>query len=186
MEPGELAVLGHERIEAAHLMDALVLDHEDGVGPAHHGQPVGDDEGGAVFHEPLQTFHDQRLGLGVQGRGGLVQDEDRRVLEQGPGYGQTLALAAGQVGALFAQDGVVAAGQAFDELMGIGEPGRGDHFLATGLLLAVGDVVVDAHGKELGFLEHDGDVVAQAFDRHIAQILAVDTDGALLRIVEAQ
>ena len=37
---------------------------------------------------------DQALGLGVQGRGRFVEDEDGRVLEQGPGDGQPLALAA--------------------------------------------------------------------------------------------
>ena len=39
---------------------------------------------------------DSALGLGVQGAGGLVQDQHARVAQQGPGDGQALLLAAGE------------------------------------------------------------------------------------------
>ena len=50
----------------------------------------------------------QRLAFGVEGRGRLVEKEDRRVLEQRPGDGEALALAAGQRHAALANQRVVA------------------------------------------------------------------------------
>ena len=50
----------------------------------------------------------QPLGLGVERRGGLVQDQDRRVLQDRAGDRDPLALAAGEPAAALADHGVVA------------------------------------------------------------------------------
>ena len=55
---------------------------------------------------------DQRLGAGIDGGGGLVQDQHRRVGDRRTGDGQQLALALGQVGTVAGQHGVVAIRQA--------------------------------------------------------------------------
>ena len=52
------------------------------------------------------------LGLGVEVRGRLVEDHDRGVLQQQPGDGQPLLLAARHAVAALADDRVVAVGQA--------------------------------------------------------------------------
>jgi hypothetical protein len=44
----------------------------------------------------LERGLDQALGLGVERGGGLVEDQDRRVLQQRTGDGEALALAAGE------------------------------------------------------------------------------------------
>ena len=67
---------------------------DDSVCVLHRGQTVGYDQRGAVLHEPLQGLLHRPLGLGVQRRGGLVQDQYRRVLVQCTGDGQALALSA--------------------------------------------------------------------------------------------
>ena len=59
-------------------------------------------------HEFVQRRLDEPLGLGVERAGGLVEDQDRGVAEDGAGDGESLALAAGEVRAAFADDGVVA------------------------------------------------------------------------------
>ena len=64
---------------------------------------MGDDEGGAALHGLIQRDLHQPLVLGVQRAGRLVQQQDRRVADQGPGDGQTLALAARQALAALAQ-----------------------------------------------------------------------------------
>ena len=51
------------------------------------------------------------LHLDVDGAGGVVEDQDRRVDEQGPGDGDALALAAREGVAPLADHGVVAVGQ---------------------------------------------------------------------------
>ena len=67
-----------------------------------------------------------RLGRGVQGAGRLVENEHARVADDGPGHGDQLALAQRQAGAALAEHGLVALGQAADELVGADEAGGGD------------------------------------------------------------
>ena len=52
------------------------------------------DERRPVEHQRRERVLDQQLGLGIQRRGGLVQNQNRRVLQQRPRDGQPLALPA--------------------------------------------------------------------------------------------
>ena len=88
------------------------------------GQAVGDDQGGAALHGLVQGALDQALVLGVQGAGGLVQQQDRRVADQGAGDGQALALAAGEGAAALAQRRVEALRQGVEEGLGLGRARR--------------------------------------------------------------
>ena len=63
------------------------------VGVADGRQPVGDHEAGALRPQRGHGLLDQHLGAGVDRAGGLVEDEDRRVGEEGPGDGEQLLLA---------------------------------------------------------------------------------------------
>ena len=76
--------------------DAPVVQHQDQVGAAHGAQAVGDDEGGAALHQPVERLLDQLLGLGVHAGGGVVEDQDARVDQQGAGDGDALLLPAGE------------------------------------------------------------------------------------------
>jgi len=59
-----------------------MLHHHDAVGLEHRGQPVCDHQRGAPRHQALQRLLHRTLALRVQRAGGLVQQQDRRVLEQ--------------------------------------------------------------------------------------------------------
>ena len=50
-----------------------------------------------LARDTAQQFHDGVSALGVQGRGGLVTDQQPRVVDQGAGDGHALLLAAGQL-----------------------------------------------------------------------------------------
>ena len=63
------------------------------------------------LHQPLDGLLDRRLGLGVDARRGLVEDQDPRVLEDGARDRDALALAAGETLAALADEGVVASGR---------------------------------------------------------------------------
>jgi hypothetical protein len=93
---------GHEVVVRAHLGDGAGLQDGDEVGLADGGEPVRDDEGGAADHEAVQRLLHQLLRLGVQRACGLVEEEDGRVLEHGPGNGDPLLLAAGELQAALA------------------------------------------------------------------------------------
>src|SRR5215207_4991125 len=74
---------------------ALVED-EDAVGGPDGGEPVGDDERRAAPHEAIERLLHGALALGVEGGRRLVEEEDRRVLQDCTGDGDALALAAGE------------------------------------------------------------------------------------------
>ena len=55
----------------------------------------------------MQGFGDHLLVLRIEGAGGFVEDENRRLGGQGAGNAEALALAAGEVVSPFIQDRVV-------------------------------------------------------------------------------
>jgi hypothetical protein len=108
----------------AALDDAAAVHDQDLVGAADGGQAVRDDEGGAALPQPAEAVADERLALAVQARCRLVEDQDARVRDDGAGDGDALPLAAGQLDAALADDGVVAVLEAVDELVRVGDARR--------------------------------------------------------------
>ena len=97
--------------------DAALVEHHDLVGAADGGQPVRDHDHGAVLHQVGQRLLHQHFRFGVEMRGGFVQNQDGRVLEQGAGDGDALPLAAAQPHAAVADHRLVAFRQALDEFV---------------------------------------------------------------------
>ena len=147
-----LAQLHHA---AAHLVDHLAV-----VG--------GDDDGRAGAVDPVDQLHDPDRGLGVEVAGGLVGQQQRRVVDEGAGDRHALLLAARQL------VGVVV------ELGGEADEAQDVRHLAPDLLARladhlerVGHVVVDrAVREQLVVLEDHADVAAQvghALARHVRE-----------------
>src|SRR3954452_12001290 len=76
---GERAAATQQLPKAAALRNRAVAQHQNAITPSDGGQPVRDDEGRAALHQPFDRLHDQRLGLDIERRGRLVEDQDRRV-----------------------------------------------------------------------------------------------------------
>ena len=99
------------------------------------------------------TYLDEELALGVEGRRGLVQQEDAWVHEEGSADGHALLLPARETHATLAHLGLVAVLELDDELVCVGGLGRRLDLGVGDLAVdAVGDVVADAGGKQDGFL----------------------------------
>ena len=74
----------------AALDDAPGIHHQNLMRVHHGGQAVGDDQGGLVLRHALQLALDGALVGAVKGTGGLVENQDGRVFEQGAGNGYAL------------------------------------------------------------------------------------------------
>ena len=135
------------------------IDH-DAVGIDGGGQPVRDDQRGAVAHEPLQRVLHQPLALRIERAGGLVQQQDGRVLEDGARDGDALLLPARQPRAAFAEEGVVAFRQPADEFVGRRGARRGLDLRVAGAGPPITDVLARAGAEDHGFLRHEADVRA--------------------------
>ena len=92
----------------AALDQPALVDDEDLVCSLHGRETVGDHHRGPPLHEVLERVLDERLRSGVEVRGRFVEHQDRRILENHPGDGDSLLLAAGQSVSTFADHGVVA------------------------------------------------------------------------------
>ena len=82
-----------------------------------------DDDPRPACRQVVECLEDQLLRAGVQSRRGLVEDQDRRVAQDGAGDGYPLALAPGQARSTFAHHGVEAVWEPAAELVDQGEPG---------------------------------------------------------------
>ena len=123
---------------------------------------MGDDEGGAALHEVAEAVLDHRFGLGVERAGGLVEDEDARVGEDGAGDGEALALAAGELDAALADDGVVAFGEALGELVDAGDAAGLQELLLGGVGAREEDVLADGAVEEEGLLQDDAELAGDS------------------------
>ena len=90
-----------------------LLHHHDALEPLDGGEAVRDDDGGAAHHQIGQPGLHQPFILGIQRAGRLVQQQQRRIAQDGAGDRQALALAAGQRHAALADQGVETLRQTF-------------------------------------------------------------------------
>ena len=116
--------------------------------------------------DALQLGLDRALVGRVERRGRLVEDHDRRVLQQRARDRDALLLAARELQPALADDRVVALRRRGDEAVDVRRARRAFDLGAAGAGAAVGDVVFDGVVEEHGVLRHDADRLAQALLRH--------------------
>ena len=78
------------------LGDHSLIDNHDHVSMDDRCQAVGNGQNSAVLHEILNRPLHYRLGFVVQGRGGFVENDDWRFLDESPRDGHPLFLPAGK------------------------------------------------------------------------------------------
>ena len=69
-----------------------VLEGQNPIGAADRGKSVSDHEHGAAPEQAVERRLDQLLGFRVQRRSRLVEDEERRIAENGPRDSHPLTL----------------------------------------------------------------------------------------------
>ena len=164
--------------------DPPTVEHDDRVGTANGGQAVRDHERRAIEQQRGQGFLDQTLGFVVEGGRGFVENQERRVLEQRAGNRQTLALAAGQPLAALADGGLVAVRLRRNEVVRVGRPRRRLDLGQGGARCAVGDVGGDGVVEQHRLLRHHANLRPQRRQAHLANVVAVDQNGAAGDVVE--
>ena len=106
----------------------------------------------------------------------LVQHQDGRVLQDGPGDADALLLPAGQVDATRADGGAVPVGEALDELVALGSTRRGDHLVVRRVRPPDPDVVHHGVEEQEVVLEHERHRVHQSLVRDVPDVHAPDED----------
>ena len=114
---------------------------------------------------PSRAWLDEVVGAGVDAGGGLVQDQDAGVDQDGPGDGEALALAAGEAHPPLADQGVVALRELGDEVVRVRRPRRRLDLLLGRLGAPVADVLARRSVEQEGLLHHHADLGAQGLQR---------------------
>ena len=148
-----------------------------------------DHQHGNLVAEAGDGLHDAVLGFRVECGGGLVEDEEFRLVVEGAGEADALALAAGEADAAFANDGFEATGKFVpDEVEDLG--GGGGAFESGGVDIflghAKGDIGGDRVVDEADFLRHVADATAPGAAVVRAERGLVDEDATGARDVEAE
>src|SRR5580704_3604997 len=169
----------------AALANLPFFQHEDFIGSADCCQTMRDDEGGAADHQIGESFLYVHFRFGIEFRSGFVEDEDRRVLQDGAGNRDALALSAAEPGAPFADHSIVTLGQVSDEIGGESGARRSLNALFRHVAQTVANVVPHGVVKEDVFLRNHCDLLTQRANRDTADVGAVDEDAARRRFVEA-
>lgn len=159
------------------LLDLAVVDEDDAVGHlAGKAHLVGDHQhGDAGVGQLLHQFQNLAHHFGVEGAGGLVEQDHVRVHGKGTGNGNALLLAAGK--ALGVGVGLVGQAHAGQQLVG---------FVGNGLLILEleqgrGQLKVLLHGQvreEVEVLEHHAHLLAHSVDVGFVHLGALKFDAA--------
>ena len=145
-----------------------------------------DDERRAARRQLGQRLLHRLLALVVEGACGLVQYENRRILEEDAGNGDALLLAAREARAALPHLRLVAIGQGKRKLVHARSAARLGDLGRRGIGLSVGDVFRDGSIKEVDVLLHEANRLAQALLGHATHVLAINADGARIHVVEAR
>ena len=126
---------------------AIVQDHN-AVGLLNRGNPLADNELGGLLKTRSQALTNQTVGLGIHGRGGVVQNQNLRIHEQGAGNTEPLALTAGHVSPTPFNHGVIAILELGDKFMGLSQLAGCFDFGVSGILLTPAHIFLNSPGKE--------------------------------------
>jgi hypothetical protein len=129
--------------------DLAFVEDDDGIGLEDGVEAMGNGDGGASLHQFAGGFFEQGFGFRVERGGGFVENQNRRVFEEGAGEGEALGLSAGEAGAAFADDGFIFFGQRFDEVMQACGFGGLDNFFVSRIRFAEADVFGDGGVEEV-------------------------------------
>ena len=159
------------------LLDLAVVDEDDAVGHlAGKAHFVGDHQhGDAGVGQLLHQFQNLAHHFGVEGAGGLVEQDHVRVHGKGTGNGNALLLAAGKALGV----GVGLVGQAYAGQQFVGLVGNG--LLILELEQGGGQLKVLLHsqvGEEVEVLEHHAHLLADGVDVVVIHLHALKFDAA--------
>ncbi len=116
-EVGVQAISGHQVPVRSFLMNTAFVHDQDPVKILHAAKPVRNEKAASSDCELEQALQDVGLCQGVQVGGRLVQDQERRVLEDDSRDSEALPFAGAQGGAVLADERAITFGQGLDEIV---------------------------------------------------------------------
>ena len=145
---------------------------------------MGDQDAGPGLDQGIDGVLDLLLGNGIQGGGGLVKDQEGRILQKDPGNGDPLLLSSGELEAPVAHHGIQARGLGLYEIIDVGLAAGLDEVFLRGVRPGVEEVVPDGPVEQVGLLADDPDMAAQEGQVQLPDVMAAEGDRPSCRIIE--
>ena len=166
------------------LRDLSSVQHNDLVTVPDGRQPVRDNNTGDP--PAVDGFHHIEFRFGIQRAGGLIQDDDRRILRKRTGDFQPLPLSAGKVFPVFDQLSLVASRPLHNILMDLRVPGSADHFRILYGGIPHPDIVGNGIFKQNDLLFYHGNRSRKDRARDFPDRFPVKQDLAGPRLIKAR
>src|SRR5260370_19244836 len=189
-EAGVTAVELHQFRVRALLHQAAMFEEDDAVSAAHSREPVRDVNGGAAAREGTQPFEKVVLGLRVERRRRLVEQQDLRVTHERARKRDLLPLPSRKIDPMvepLAERSVIPLWKPGYELGRAGLSAGDLDPLAVVDVLHVAKADVFSRGRLVGdvVLEHRADLGAQLVGVEVLDVDPVDQDPAGVGVVQA-
>ena len=155
---------------------------DDPLCPAQQRDSMRDHEGSAECAQFFERRLDQRFRLRFDRRGWLVQDEDRRIMEEDTGYRKPLLLTARQLYSSLSNDCLIALRQVPDKSIGMRTPRRRLDFFRRRVRPSVAEIFANSRIKEIRLLQDHADGSAKRIKRYLADVLAIHENPSSDRI----
>src|SRR6266498_479676 len=166
--------------------DPAFIEHQNLVGVEYRADALGNHKAGAAMHQVVERLLNIVLSHQVHAAGRVVEDQQARVEQECTGDCNALFLAARKCGAALADRGVVPLAEAHDEIVRRSGLSGCLNLLDRRVWAPKGDVVADRTAEQIGFLQHNADLRAQAVDCDVADVVVVDQDRAFAGVVETR
>src|SRR5438876_710955 len=184
VEPG-VGLVGRQDLGvAADGLHSPAVYDDDFVRAHDRREAMSDDDGRRTLDHAVDRPLHEALRLAVERARGLVQDQDRGVRDDRTCDRHALSLATREAHPAVADHRVVRVGQRNDEVVGVGSLRGADDLGVRDPVPAVGDVLADRSVEEERLLRNDAEQSSVGRLPEHAQILPVDRDGPLHRVIE--
>ncbi len=174
-----------QRRMGAALNDLPIVKHQNFVGVLHSGKAVGDHQDRLFLRQLFKGKLYLVFVLRVREGGGLIQNDDRRVLQNGPCQRDALVLAAGEIGAAAAHHGIKTVGEPVDDLPALRGFGGAQDLFPRGVRPGGTDIFQQGVLEELRVLKDKGNLLYQGLLADLPNINAANQNTALSCIIKA-
>ncbi len=165
------------------LRQSAVIDNNDAIGISQSGEAVRNGKGGAIVGHFVNGILNQLFGFGIQCRGCLIQNQNRRIMYQCARNGNALPLTARKRIAFFANKRIVPFRQSHDKIMRICRTCRRYDLFIACMRVGVSNIFQHRTGKQVRFLQNHTHLRTKRVLRHFLQIDAVNGDTSAPGIV---
>src|SRR5713101_5551189 len=184
VEPGIHPFMSDQRLVGPVFDDMSVVHDNDSIDAMDGGEAMRNDDRRPPFREIVQCLTNLDLGLRVDIGCGLIEHDDRRVLQDHTGYRYTLPLSDGELDAALSDPGIVPVRKSHDKVMRTGHLRRRLNLVLPGHEVTVQNILSHRAIEQEWLLLNQPDLTSKKGQRQFADIVPIDGDGSLRHIVK--